>query len=616
MIHLWQKQLLDVESHRLFIFPNCLQKRWKHMNSIEDYSVGRWLNKDFQFVKMSNTIAEAINLLIASKTDELPVLEEKRMIGIVKLLDCVQWMKENSDENTSVHMIIDESFHKGTRTNAMEVVQHLPFYVINEKNGMLEGVIGKSELFAFQKFIKQQLEEAGHVIEWLRLSFDTAYEGIAIVDENGVIQMFNDTYSRFVGVTKEEAIGQLAENIIENTRLPVVLKTGVPERNQVHRLQGQNLVVHRMPIWKQGRVIGAVGMLIHEGISDIYKILERFDQKDRKIKPTFSKPKKKQIRFEDILGESQTISETKKMARKAAGSKASVLITGESGVGKEQFARAIHDAGITKNGPFISVNCAAIPDNLLESELFGYAEGAFTGAKKNGKSGKFELANHGTLFLDEIGDMSLLTQVKILRVLQEREIERIGGTHPIPVDFRLIAATNKDLKQMVREGTFREDLYHRLHVIPIHIPPLRFRKQDIPLIVEEHLQKLCQMYGAEEKTIDKEVLRLMFHYNWPGNVRELINVLERLFALSDDAHIRAKDLPEEFYYRDMEQKKLVPMIQSLPAKQEAMKVVREEEERGLIERVLKEAKGNKSKAAALLGISRATLYNKLSRFKI
>ncbi|PED07381.1 sigma 54-interacting transcriptional regulator [Bacillus pseudomycoides] len=586
------------------------------MSSTKDFSVEKWMQQDFQFVRSNDTITETVKLLIKISKDELPVLDGKQMIGIVKLTDCIQWIQQKSDKSMLVHMIVTNSINRGSMKTTMNELQDIPFYVTTEQDGVLVGIIDKPELFAFQKFLKQQLKESQQLIEWFRLSFDTAYEGIAIVDENGVIQMFNDTYSRFVGVSKEEAIGQLAENVIENTRLPVVLKTGVPERNQVHRLQGQNLVVHRMPIWKQGRVIGAVGMLIHEGISDIYKILERFDQKDSAVKPLFSKPKKKQIRFEDILGESQTISETKKMARKAAGSKASVLITGESGVGKEQFARAIHDTGITKTGPFISVNCAAIPDNLLESELFGYAEGAFTGAKKNGKAGKFELANHGTLFLDEIGDMSLLTQVKILRVLQEREIERIGGTHPIPVDFRLIAATNKDLKQMVREGTFREDLYHRLHVIPIHIPPLRFRKQDIPLIVEEHLQKLCQMYGAKEKTLDKEVLRLMFHYNWPGNVRELINVLERLFALSDDVHIRAKDLPEEFYYRDMEQKKLVPMIQSLPAKQEVMKMVREEEERGLIERVLKEAKGNKSKAAALLGISRATLYNKLSRFKI
>ncbi|MEH7041380.1 sigma-54-dependent Fis family transcriptional regulator [Bacillus pseudomycoides] len=586
------------------------------MSSTKDFSVEKWMQQDFQFVRSNDTITETVKFLIKISKDELPVLDGKQMIGIVKLTDCIQWIQQKSDKSMLVHMIVTNSINKGSMKTTMNELQDIPFYVTTEQDGVLVGIIDKPELFAFQKFLKQQLKESQQLIEWFRLSFDTAYEGIAIVDENGVIQMFNDTYSRFVGVSKEEAIGQLAENVIENTRLPVVLKTGVPERNQVHRLQGQNLVVHRMPIWKQGRVIGAVGMLIHEGVSDIYKILERFDQKDSAVKPLFSKPKKKQIRFEDILGESQTISETKKMARKAAGSKASVLITGESGVGKEQFARAIHDTGITKNGPFISVNCAAIPDNLLESELFGYAEGAFTGAKKNGKAGKFELANHGTLFLDEIGDMSLLTQVKILRVLQEREIERIGGTHPISVDFRLIAATNKDLKQMVREGTFREDLYHRLHVIPIHIPPLRFRKQDIPLIVEEHLQKLCQMYGAKEKTLDKEVLRLMFHYNWPGNVRELINVLERLFALSDDVHIRAKDLSEEFYYRDMEQKKLVPMIQSLPAKQEAMKVVREEEERGLIERVLKEAKGNKSKAAALLGISRATLYNKLSRFKI
>ncbi|CAG9613425.1 Anaerobic nitric oxide reductase transcription regulator NorR [Bacillus rhizoplanae] len=578
--------------------------------------VRKWMKQDPYILRKDDTIREALRLLAESESTELPVLENNDVIGVVKLIDCVKWLEDHSEWDEPIVTILRHSFYKVREDFSLSELENIPLYVTCEENGELKGVVSNKELLAFHKDLVQEIENAHQTIEWFKLCFDTAYEGIAIVDENGVIQMFNDTYSRFVGVTKEEAIGQRAENVIENTRLPVVLKTGVPERNQVHRLQGQNLVVHRMPIWKQGRVIGAVGMLIHEGISDIYKILERFDQKDRTIKPTFSKPKKKQIRFEDILGESQTISETKRMARKAAGSKASVLITGESGVGKEQFARAIHDTGITKNGPFISVNCAAIPDNLLESELFGYAEGAFTGAKKNGKAGKFELANHGTLFLDEIGDMSLLTQVKILRVLQEREIERIGGTHPISVDFRLIAATNKDLKQMVREGTFREDLYHRLHVIPIHIPPLRFRKQDIPLIVEEHLQKLCQMYGAEEKTLDKEVLRLMFHYNWPGNVRELINVLERLFALSDDAHIRAKDLPEEFYYRDMEQKKLVPMIQSLPAKQEAMKVVREEEERGLIERVLKEAKGNKSKAAALLGISRATLYNKLSRFKI
>ncbi|MGG0276589.1 sigma 54-interacting transcriptional regulator [Bacillus rhizoplanae] len=579
-------------------------------------SVRNWMKQDPYILRKDDTIREALRLLAESESTELPVLENNHVIGVVKLIDCVKWLEDHSEWDEPIVTILRHSFYNVREEFSLSELENIPLYVTCEENRELKGVFSNKELLALQKDLVQEIECAHQTIEWFKLCFDTAYEGIAIVDENGVIQMFNETYSRFVGVTKEEAIGQRAENVIENTRLPVVLKTGVPERNQVHRLQGQNLVVHRMPIWKHGRVIGAVGMLIHEGISDIYKILERFDQKDRTIKPTFSKPKKKQIRFEDILGESQTISETKKTARKAAGSKASVLITGESGVGKEQFARAIHDTGITKNGPFISVNCAAIPDNLLESELFGYAEGAFTGAKKNGKAGKFELANHGTLFLDEIGDMSLLTQVKILRVLQEREIERIGGTHPIPVDFRLIAATNKDLKQMVREGTFREDLYHRLHVIPIHIPPLRFRKQDIPLIVEEHLQKLCQMYGAEEKTLDKEVLRLMFHYNWPGNVRELINVLERLFALSDDAHIRAKDLPEEFYYRDMEQKKLVPMIQSLPAKQEAMKVVREEEERGLIERVLKEAKGNKSKAAALLGISRATLYNKLSRFKI
>lgn len=291
------------------------------MSSTKDFSVEKWMQQDFQFVRSNDTITETVKLLIKISKDELPVLDGKQMIGIVKLTDCIQWIQQKSDKSMLVHMIVTNSINKGSMKTTMNELQDTPFYVTTEQDGVLVGIIDKPELFAFQKFLKQQLKESQQLIEWFRLSFDTAYEGIAIVDENGVIQMFNDTYSRFVGVSKEEAIGQLAENVIENTRLPVVLKTGVPERNQVHRLQGQNLVVHRMPIWKQGRVIGAVGMLIHEGISDIYKILERFDQKDSAVKPLFSKPKKKQIRFEDILGESQTISKTKKWLEKQLGRK-------------------------------------------------------------------------------------------------------------------------------------------------------------------------------------------------------------------------------------------------------------------------------------------------------
>lgn len=336
-----------------------------------------------------------------------------------------------------------------------------------------------------------------------------------------------------------------------------------------------------------------------------------------RVKPT-SRPDKfhKSVQMEEILGESPAITKAKQMARKAAQSRAPVLLTGESGVGKEQFARVIHNLGVTREGSFIPVNCAAIPDNLLESELFGYTGGAFTGANRNGKPGKFELAHKGTLFLDEIGDLPLSTQVKILRVLQEKEIERIGSIHPVHVDFRLITATNKNLKELVRRGEFREDLYHRLHVIPINIPPLRQRKTDIPHIIAEYSNRLCTAYGMTQKTIDNEVLRLFLKYDWPGNVRELINVMERMYVLIDHSHICTKDLPEEFMYCYTVRNEPNSTIVSFHNRYKATSLNQVEEEKELIENVLKEVKGNKSKAAERLGISRATLYNKLARFHV
>ncbi|MDY0394997.1 sigma 54-interacting transcriptional regulator [Virgibacillus halophilus] len=238
------------------------------------------------------------------------------------------------------------------------------------------GEIHTAQLLAYQRFVREELHQTKEKVKWYELGFDTAYEGLTVVDEYGVIQLFNENYSRFVGVSKEEAIGKKAADVIDNTRLPVVLKTGVPERSQAHRLQGQDLVVHRLPIWKNNRIVGAIGVLVYEGVSEIYQVIERMQKLEEKHMPTDEngKPsvavKSSQVRFEEILGDSPAISKAKKIARKAAKSKATVLITGESGVGKEQFARAIHDAGLTGKHPFISVNCAAIPENLLESELF------------------------------------------------------------------------------------------------------------------------------------------------------------------------------------------------------------------------------------------------------
>lgn len=456
-----------------------------------------------------------------------------------------------------------------------------------------------------------RVQELENSVEWFKVCFDTAYEGITIVDENGIIRMMNNAYCRFIKVRKEDVIGRYVEEVIENTRLPVVLQTGIPERNQAHRLQGQDMVVHRIPIWRNNQVIGAVGMLIFEGVSELYKIFERMQKLHESTddKPiSFEPPKLKStaVTFDQIIGESEAISQAKRIARRAAQTSASILITGESGVGKELFAKAIHHLSPFRHGPLVIVNCASIPENLLESELFGYEEGAFTGSKKDGKPGKFELAHGGTLFLDEIGDMPLHMQSKILRVLQEREVERVGGTKSIPVDFRLIAATHRSLEEMVQEGSFRKDLYYRLNVIPIHIPPLRERKMDIPLLIAGQLQAVSKKNNMRQKDIDKKALSAMINYEWPGNIRELVNTVERLVTLAEDNRIYLHDLPEVFLGR-------TEIGTSFAA---SAKYSGPDEEKKRILQVLAEVKGNKSEAANKLGISRATLYNKLAKFQI
>ena len=583
---------------------------------IHKYAVENWMGDVSPILNQTTSLHEALQMLGKAGSTSLPIVERGRLIGLLRLKDCVEQLSHGLSWTISIKQMVTPTSRTVQKNFPMAELVETPTYVVNEDNALL-GVIGEAELLKYNHAIAKDLQEEKELVKWFELGFETAYEGLAVVDADGVIRLFNESYSRFVGVSKEEAIGQKADQVIDNTRLPVVLKTGIPERSQAHRLQGQNLVVHRLPIWKDNMVIGAVGILVYEGVSEIYQVIERMELLDgdkNRQKNLIQKPlpvQEKKVRFEDILGESLAISETKNIARKAADSMATVLITGESGVGKEQFARGIHDTGITSQGEFISVNCAAIPDNLLESELFGYEKGAFTGASTGGKVGKFELAHNGTLFLDEIGDMPMAMQVKILRVIQEKRIERVGGTTSIPVNFRLITATNKDLKQMVDKAEFREDLYYRLFVIPIHIPPLRDRKQDIPIIIANKIHHLAEAYGVPEKTIDQPIIQLMHTYDWPGNIRELMNVLERLFVLTEGDHISIQNFPPSLFPERQRS-----LTETQHKRSDALKVVMAKEEKDDIERTLKQVKGNKSQAAKLLGISRATLYNKLSRFSI
>lgn len=314
---------------------------------------------------------------------------------------------------------------------------------------------------------------------------------------------------------------------------------------------------------------------------------------------------KRKIKYniDTIIGKSTAIERLKQNIRRAAYSDSQVLIRGETGCGKELIANAIHHLSRRANGPMIEVNCAAIPETLIESELFGYEGGSFTGARKEGSKGMFEMADKGTLFLDEIDQLPYHAQPKLLRVLQEKEVDRVGGTK-ISVDARVIAATNKDLKKMVEDGSFREDLYYRLNVLNVEAPPLREHKEDIPLLVEHHLQKLNKE-SERKKELDKAVYDLFDQYDWPGNVRQLLNSLERGFAMSGNEKITVKEFDELFL-------EVIKSSQEIDGK--TLRAVREEAEREAIRKTLEFFQGNKSKAANQLGITRGNLYHKISKF--
>lgn len=311
--------------------------------------------------------------------------------------------------------------------------------------------------------------------------------------------------------------------------------------------------------------------------------------------------------FFGIIGESPKIKEIKDLIIKIANSQASVLLTGESGTGKEMFARAIHMCSKRKNKPFVAINCAALPQTLLESELFGYEKGAFTGALKQ-KKGKFEQANEGTIFLDEIGEMNIQTQSKLLRVLQEREYERVGGLETIKIDIRVITATNRDLEEAIKAGDFREDLYYRINVIPIHIPPLRERREDIPLLAEYFLKKFNVDYRKNIELISMEVIDIFMEYDWPGNIRELKNVIERAVAIAEpDVDIL---MPHHLRPQLICPKKEKDLLEI----QDGLSLA--DFEKYYIYNTLKKVNWNKSKAAQILGINRQTLYNKMRELSI
>ncbi len=447
-------------------------------------------------------------------------------------------------------------------------------------------------------------------LEIYKLIFESIYNGCMVTDENGYITHFNGPYGQFLGLEPAKQIGKHCTEVIENTRMHIVAKSGKPEINHSQKIKGQNMVVQRIPIKKNGEVIAVFGQVMFKDIRDVRKLAEKLSLLETKVelyeKELYSL-RSTYYTLDSIVGVSNCVQVLKRDALRAAGLNFPVLITGESGTGKELFAHAIHNASNRRLHPFIRINCSAIPKDLLESELFGYEKGAFTGASSNGKPGKFELAHHGTMFLDEISDLPIEMQPKLLRVLEEKELERIGGNSLIRTDFRLVAATNQNLEQMLEEGKFRQDLFYRLNVIPIHIPPLRERQEDIMPLAEHLLKQICQEASIPEKKIDLQSQEALKNYNWPGNVRELSNVIGRVLSYLEKDTIHLCDLPFYLYSKHKNHNS---------SNYSSLKNLQAGAEKDAIRSALESTDYNKSQAANLLGIHRTLLYKKMKKYNL
>ena len=441
-------------------------------------------------------------------------------------------------------------------------------------------------------------------------------DGFVVVDNHGVITDINEQYCQYLKTTRDYAIGRSIAEIIPNTKMIDIVNYAYREEGAILRLSEKSdddsdriFLVNRSAVYDENHnvIAGVAQVKFRLQTLDSAKKLMREYSEYEFYREEYRNRNSSQYSFDKIVGNSPRFAEVKKAGYKASKTMFPVLLTGETGTGKEVFANAIHNNGERREKPMVSINCAAIPNELLESELFGYEEGAFTGAKKGGKKGKFELASGGTLFLDEIGDMPLGMQAKLLRVLQEKEIEKIGGYKPIPVDVRIIAATRKNLPQMIEAGEFREDLYYRLNVIHIELPPLRERREDIVELASYFLNRLNSDYKSGI-SLSPEVRDCFVNYDWPGNIRELDNVIKSAYAACEDFLIQLSDLPSKMVSRHQLSEEVVGG--------KKLNQMMEEYERGLLTDVLKNCNWNCQMAANELGIHRSALYKKIAKYEL
>jgi len=555
---------------------------------------------------------------------------------LVFINSALESMLGTSNENLSVGRDITEISCPLLQT--IWAQPHTKAIYLNEDNGkrlwvipLQVGQAGETQGQAFlvedvteREMLRHGLHETSMYKSILEQILENAYEGVVVTDSEGRIMMLNNAYANYLEINAQEAVGMHVTKVIDNTRVHSVVKSGIPEFGKLQKIGSHKAVVTRLPITINNKVIAGVGIVHYRELEDMKELLNKLSSLETElaqIKEEVGKNRVKRYTINDIIGDGKVVAELKRQIEKAAASSSTVLILGENGTGKELVAHSIHHLSSRSSKPFVRINCAAIPGEILESELFGYVGGAFSGSSRAGKPGKFEIADGGTVFLDEIGDMSFPMQAKLLRFLQEKEIERLGENKLRTVDVRVLAATNQNLVERIKNNQFREDLFYRLQVVQLDVPPLRKRMEDIGGLVSYFIDKFNRIFGKKVQTIRSDALAVLKNYNWPGNIRQLENVIERAFNMVETDELTPDHLPT-YLVEAMEDAKGTVLFEQESVlhrtqKEKSFKTLSDDKaglERQKIELVLQKTHGNKSETARMLGISRMTLYQKLRKY--
>lgn len=568
------------------------------------------MDKDFIRLSGDESVNYALDRMIEKNRDEVVIVDEKKGArGVFTRSDASRLkkeMKNSFNEPVKNHIsrdIITISKDKSAGyARDLMIKNNIGCLPVIEENIAI-GIVTKNNI---RDNLYMRIDE---VLKLQDNILDNIHEAVCISDEKGIINYWNKSAERLYGIKAFDVIGKYVGEIFPNAMIMKVLKEGKRIENVLHEpVEGKSVVLSTIPIYNsEGKIIAVVST--DRDITEEVKLSSQLEDARKRVKilqDTYQREYILQHSFDNITGKSKGMINAINLAQKVAPTSASILLTGESGTGKDVFARAIHNAS-ERRGDFVAVNCSAIPYNLLESELFGYTEGAFTGALKGGRMGKFELANNGTLFLDEIGDMPMEMQAKLLRVLQDGVIYRLGSEKPVTTNARIITATNRDLKALIRGNKFREDLFYRLAVVQIELPPLRDRSEDIKDLINLFINQVSKKERIDIVNVDPDIYTILKNYRWEGNVRELKNVVQRMVVLSSNGEMSTSDIPEYILKESQGYEKSCEDTMDLEKAVEAV-------ERKIIIEAMSKTNGNKQEAAKILNIKRSTLYYKLDKY--